>query len=259
MINSKLSKKSGSNKKINSNDSKKTKLKKSNKFILVDGTSSSGKSVMCKYFSTKNFACFGIDDYYDDKRINYNELFKKIKNNYGAADKLYEYDVEYMVNDAIAANKNVVFDHISQTQIISYMKTKKLYSQLYIINLFANLDVLAHNLEKRRKEGDRRQIKTTYLQFADRYVKCSNNDIKRIEIINRGKFKNLLLKYFKYTFENKDELINFSNGLFKQMNINDDNDHYIKVRDGIKYDYILVTTNKSKDDIFNELSKLFNI
>ena len=160
-----------------------------------------------------------------------------------------------MVNDAIAANKNVVFDHISQTQIISYMKTKKLYSQLYIINLYANLDDLARNLEYRRKEGDRRQIKSTYQQFADRYVKCSNNDIKRIEIINRGKFKDLLLKYFKYTFENKNELINFSNGLFKQMNINDDNDHYIKVRDGIKYDYILVTTNKSKDEIFNELSK----
>lgn len=39
------------------------------------------------------------------------------------------------------------------------------------------------------------------------------------------------------------------------MNINDDNDHYIKVRDEIKYDYLLITTNKTKDEIFNELSK----
>jgi len=42
------------------------------------------------------------------------------------------------------------------------------------------------------------------------------------------------------------------------MNINDDDDHYIKVRDGTKYDYMLITTNKSKDEIFNELSKLFS-
>jgi len=254
MVNSKLTKKSKRVKSHN-NMTKKNTNNKTHKFILVDGTSSSGKSVICKYFSTQNFACFGIDDYYDDKRINYNELFKNIKNNYGAADKLYEADVEYMVNDGIAANKNVVFDHISQTQIISYMKTKKLYSQLYIINLYANLDDLSRNIISRRKAGDRRPPKAVFNQFADRYIKCSNNDIKRIEIINRGKFKDLLLKYFKYTFENKKELINFSNELFKQMNINDDNDHYIKVRDEIKYDYLLITTNKTKDEIFNELSK----
>jgi hypothetical protein len=236
---------------------KKTTHKKTNKFILVDGTSSSGKSFICNYFSTKNFGCIGIDDYFNDKRINYDNLFKKIKNNYGAADKLYETDVEYMINDAISLNKNVILDHISQTHIISYMKKKKIYSQLYIINLYTNLDDLAHNLESRRKKGDRRQIKTTYQQFADRYIKCSNNNIKKIEIINRKKFKNLLLKYFKYTFEDKDELINFSNELFKKMNINDDDDHYIKVRDEIKYDYLLISTNKSKDEKFNELSKLF--
>ena len=138
------------------------------------------------------------------------------------------------------------------------LKGVKLYSQLYIINLYANLDDLARNIISRRKAGDRRTPKAVYNQFADRYTKCSNNDIKKIEIVNRKKFKNLLLKYFKYTFENKNELINFSNDLFKQMNINDDDDHYIKVRDEIKYDYLLITTNKSKDEIFNELSKLFS-
>ena len=41
------------------------------------------------------------------------------------------------------------------------------------------------------------------------------------------------------------------------MNIDDDDDHYIRLRDEYKYDYLMITTNKSKDDIFNELSKLF--
>ena len=37
------------------------------------------------------------------------------------------------------------------------------------------------------------------------------------------------------------------------MEIDDDNDHYIKVRDNIRYDYLLNTTNKNKQQIFKEL------
>lgn len=33
---------------------------KNNKFILVDGTSSAGKSTICKYFSKKNFYVFKL-------------------------------------------------------------------------------------------------------------------------------------------------------------------------------------------------------
>lgn len=41
------------------------------------------------------------------------------------------------------------------------------------------------------------------------------------------------------------------------MNINDDRDHWIKLRPEYKYDYLLITTNKTKNDIFNELEKIF--
>lgn len=36
----------------------------------------------------------------------------------------------------------------------------------------------------------------------------------------------------------------------------DDNDHFIKLRKEYKYDYLLITTNKTKTDIFNELNKI---
>ena len=52
-----------------------------NKFILVDRTSSAGKSTICKYFSKKNFLCFQIDNYFNDKKINFDNLFKKLKIN----------------------------------------------------------------------------------------------------------------------------------------------------------------------------------
>ena len=38
--------------------------------------------------------------------------------------------------------------------------------------------------------------------------------------------------------------------------ISTDNDHYVKLRDEYKYDYLLITTNKTKIDIFNELNKI---
>ena len=94
-----------------------------------------------------------------------------------------------------------------------------------------------------------------YQDVLPYFKKSENNDLQKIEVINRKDFYKILLKYFKYEFKSEEKLIKFSNDIFSNMNIMDDNDHYIKVRDEIKYDYILVTTNKSKDEIFNELSK----
>ena len=228
---------------------------KNNKFILVDGTSSAGKSTICKYFSKKNFLCFQIDNYFNDKRIKIDNIFKKIKNKYGETDKIYDYEpVKYMVNDAVKTNKNILFDHFSQKEIIYYMNKIK-YDNLYIIIIFTNLNNLARNLEIRRKNGDKREL-FAFTQFSERYIKCKNNDLQKIEIINRKDFLKILLKYFKYQFKNEEELIKFSNDIFSNMNIMDDNDHFIKLRNEFKYDYLLITTNKTKTDIFNELNKI---
>ena len=105
---------------------------KNNKFILVDGTSSSGKSTICKYFSKRNFLCFQIDNYFNDKRIKFDNIFKKIKNKYGETDKIYDYEpVKYMVNDAVKTNKNILFDHVSQKEIINYMNILKIILIIY--------------------------------------------------------------------------------------------------------------------------------
>jgi hypothetical protein len=171
-------------------------------------------------------------------------------------DKIYLYEpTKYMVYDAINTKKNVLFDHVMQKEIIDIMKKKKLFKNLYIINVFANINDLARNIESRRKDGDRRGV-FVFNQFSDRYIKCKNNDVKKIETVNREKFKHLLLKNFKYEFKNEDDLIDFSNDIFKKMNILDDKDHFIKLRDEYICDYLLITTNKTKDDIFDELKNL---
>jgi len=235
----------------------------SKNYILLDGTSSSGKSTICEYFSTKNFTCIQIDNYIiNNYNRNLNNLMKTIKNNYGELNKISDnvfanLDKD-MVNDGIKihnkTHKNILFDHVEPKGIIHNMKLHKLYDKLYIIIIFTNLDDLARNMVSRTKKGDSRGL-IVFEQFSNRYIKCNNNDNKKIEIINRSNFKKILLHFFKYYFNNVDELNTFSNDIFNKMNIRDDKDHYIKLRDEFIYDYLLVTTNKTKEDIFNELDE----
>lgn len=51
-------------------------------------------------------------------------------------------------------------------------------------------------------------------------------------------------------------LISFANDMFKKMNIDDDLEYWIKLRDEYKCDYLLNTNEKSKGDIYEELDEL---
>lgn len=226
------------------------------KFILLDGTSSSGKSTICIFFKSKNFSCFQHDKYIDYCNKKWLKTLKNLKNEYN-----YNININFnsicdktLIDECLKNKSNVLIDDVEQFGYIKILKEKKLINNLYIINVFANLKTLSRNLELRRKEGDPRGI-FAFSQFADRYIKTDEDNPKKIEKINRNNFKNLLLKYFKYEFQNKKQLIDFSNNIFKKMEIDDDNDHYIRVRDNIKYDYLLNTTNKTKKEIFKELQE----
>ena len=224
----------------------------SKKYILVDGTSSAGKTTICEYYSKKKFGCYQIDNYWNT--VNYENEMKKIKNNYGALNMKKKVE-KNMMDDIIASKKNALIDHVEQDGVKDYMKKIKLFNKLFIIVVFTNLEGLARNIESRRKEGDPRGV-FVFKQFSKRYIKTNDKDKERIETVNRADFKKLLQKYFKYAFENKDELLAFADNVFKNMNINDDKDHYVKLRDNFEYDYLLITTNKTKKEIFDELDEI---
>ena len=101
-------------------------------------------------------------------------------------------------------------------------------NHIYPAEEFTNLNNLARNLEIRRKKGDRRGV-FAFKQFSERYIECKKNDLQKIEIINRRDFYKILVKYFKYEFKNKEDLIKFSNDIFSNMDIKDDNIEIIKV------------------------------
>jgi adenylate kinase family enzyme len=227
------------------------------KFILIDGTSSSGKSTICKHYYKKGFIWFAIDDYFLDERVKFFNLFKKIENKYGETNKIYDYEtVKYMVDDSINIKSNIIFDHVFQSGIIKRMKEKNLSDNLYIINVYTNLKNLSLNIESRRKKGDTRSPINVFKQFSERYIACNNNDKNKIELVNRIEFKKILLNNFKYEFINEDDLIKFTNYIFFLMNINDDDDHYVKLRKEYKCDYLLNTTNKSIKQIYEELDNV---
>lgn len=223
------------------------------KMVLVDGTSSSGKTTICKYFTKLNFKCFQIDDYWNDPRINFNELFKNIPNKYDEAEKIYtKIPVKYMIEDALELGQNFLLDNVEQKEIINYFNEKNIGNKLFIIIVYTNLIDMARNLESRRKEGDMRGI-FAFNQFAKRYVKTSKTDTDKIEQINKKNFTRVLINHFKYEFENKKKLEEFANDLFQKMNIDNDDDNWIKLRPEFTFDYLLITTGKTKEEIFKEL------
>jgi dephospho-CoA kinase len=82
-------------------------------FILVTGNSSSGKSLIVNNLCNHNFLCFALDSYMSVE--SFDKLFKNIKNNYGESRKYFTIEsVKKMVDQAIASNKNVIFDTVEQ-------------------------------------------------------------------------------------------------------------------------------------------------
>jgi len=86
----------------------------------------------------------------------------------------------------------------------------------------------------------------------------NDNDINKIDRINRQEFKQLLKENLKFEFESEDKLNIFVINMFNNMNINDDDFHWIKLKENYECDYLLNATDKTKDVINTELNKLFN-
>jgi dephospho-CoA kinase len=229
-------------------------------FIFVDGTSSAGKTTICTYFNAKGYKCLVGDDYSKKTYEKITEYKKTISNDYMPKNKMRSiYDISrtnLIIDDAIQAG-NAMIDWVDQKTFVQLFEERGLAEQLYIIVVYTSLQNLARNLESRRKEGDPRGV-FAFEQFAKRYVKAEENDNKIIDTVNRAQFKQILLDNFKYEFENENELNIFCNKIFGEMGISDDENHSIKLRPELHVDYLLNTHDKTKEDIYGELDKIFS-
>lgn len=230
----------------------------SSKIFLLDGTSSSGKSTICKNFEKFGISCLIGDDYFSgkyfrDSEKKYEDFIKDLPNEYfGKATETFRNIVaNRMIDDALKLEKSII-DYVIPEPFIKVINSRGLNDSFKIILLYTGIPDLVRNIESRRKKGDPRG-KFVFKQFAKRYIRTDDSGI---DVINRIEFRKLLISNLKYEFKNKEELFDFSNEVFEMMNINDDLDHNITVKDDYKYDYLVSTLGKSKDEIFEEIEKI---
>jgi len=226
------------------------------KYILLDGTSSAGKSSICDDYNKKGYVCLKGDNVYNNKefwKLKSNE-YNKLPNEYmdEEQNKIFylNTDGNFMLKEAIK-NEKAIIDWISCESIIESFNQNKI--KLFTILVYTGIPFLARNMIARKKDDYRRKF--VFKQYANRYTK-SNDASKTIDSVNREKFKEILLANFKMEFKDEKELIDFCNDIFQKMNITDDNDHGIMIKENIKYDYLLITNDKSKEDIIMELDKI---
>ena len=226
--------------------------------ILLDGTSSSGKTTIAKYFEEIGYKHISNDEYGKHPFL---QVMGSLPNQFiSVTDKnklIHDAVYDFMFTESKKYDK-VIFDDISQ-DITDYFNRDK----IFVIIVYASLDDLIRNIISRRSISYRGL--TVFNQFTKRYIKTDNEE-KSIDMINRKDFIKSLQK-MKYEFESGEKLIEFANMIFNKMEINDDNDHYIKLRDNrqddflgtthnYQYDYILKTSDKTPEMIYKELIKI---
>lgn len=215
--------------------------------ILLDGTSSSGKTSICFFYDKLGFKRIPLDDYPHSLRQKL--VYEELPNEYFGPNKILQ-ATKLKARELMALEttkySNVVIDDVEQ-YILKYIPRNK----VYVVIVYTSLEDLVRNILNRKNTDPRSTF--VFDQFAEKYVKLeSEND--SIDILNRQKFI-LALKKISYEFENEQELNAFAEKIFSFMNIEDDVDHYIGLRSGIEYDQIINTTSKSPIEIFTEIEK----
>jgi len=216
--------------------------------VLLDGTSSAGKTTVSKVFENMGYHAISIDDFSFEhmKKL----VYKDLPNEYLGQEKIQKLITnqarKLMVEESKKYSK-VVFDNINQ-HLLDIIDRDK----IFIIIVYASPEDLVRNIVSRQTSEPRGIF--VFGQFAKKYIRTdSKNDA--IDVVNR---KDLIeaLKNIKYEFSSETELVEFATNIFSAMDINDDADYFIKLRDNLVYDYILNTKNKDIETISREIIDL---
>ena len=218
--------------------------------ILLDGTSSSGKTSIGKFYEKDGYKLIAVDDFPFEmvQKLVYEELSDEYIGPEKIQKLISKKHRELMITESKKYDK-IIFDDINQ-HILNQCERKN----IYIVIVYASLDRLVKNILS-RKTTDPRGI-FVFTQYAKRYIKTDSSK-DGLDIINRIEFIEQLKK-IKYEFESENALVEFAKIIFSRMEIDDDNDHYIKLRDTFQFDYILNTKDKTPIELYQELKEKTN-
>ena len=216
--------------------------------ILFDGTSSAGKTTLCKLLNKYEYTCIDTDDCY---RIASMKYYENIENKFYTRDERKHITEQYFLNILFEKgfyNKKTVYDFAPQDKLSDmYLKHGK---KIFIVFIYAPLNKIIDNIHSRRIIEPRGL--SVFDQFCTKY-KYTTDLEKSIDVVNKSVFIDKLLSKLQYLFTSRDELNKFADRIFESIGIYDDNIYNIKVRDELKYDYLLNTHNKQPDELVKEL------
>lgn len=215
--------------------------------IILEGTSSSGKSSIVKLFPN-NYTKIAMDDL----EYNREEMFKKLKNRYyktEETDKIFVDIMDKRLSSKVKNKKKFIIDTVNMNGYPTIQKY--LPKDTLKVLLYTNLKDLVRNIDK-RKTYDSRGL-YVFNQFTNYFEKTDKIEYAIDKIKLPDFIKNL--KNIKYFFESEKDLKEYAKSTFEKMNIKDNKVHYIKPRyDG--FDIILRSTDKTSKELKNLLINL---
>ena len=222
-------------KKINNQSGGKKSLDK----ILLDGTSSSGKTTISKIFIDNGYSHIAFDDFHKNGII---ETSKSLPNDYlteADKNKIFLHNVGKLMYNFSLKHDKVIFDDISQTLL-------DFDPEIFVVVIHAPLKDLVRNIIRRKMYDPRGKF--VFKQYSEKYIRTDGSE-DSIAVVNKTTFIKLLKK-IKWEFQSEDELLEFADKIFVAMDIHNKTDNYIKLRNGIKYDLLIDSRGKTPEEIY---------
>ena len=220
--------------------------------IILNGTSSSGKTSIVKLLPN-NVKQISLDGFWD--KINKYDIKPPqslYENKYYTENQKEDIFTNYLwkyYKSEIKNSNNFIIDLVETKNPLSlnnYLSINNIKNVL----LYTNLNSLIRNIDIRRNYEPRGLF--VFDQFTEIYTYTDNVN-EAIDIVCLKDFIKDL-KYIKYFFSNETELIEFAKKIFKNLNIKRlqiNKNYYIKPI--FKYDVVLNSTNKTPNELVNEL------
>ena len=224
------------------------------KLILLNGTSSAGKTTLANEIVKTFYDSYEIRSYDDYIR----EYIKtnKIPNGSNLTDSQYNQFTKSMYADlkkTVLSGKNIILDAVEfDLRYNQYCKTLNC-EKIYKVIVYCPLDKINERIEKRNKSPDikeHRPILLAYYQFLDIYkLSRSKNDLI-VDKISSDRLKKALTKA-KSLAGNKNEAEQLYNRFVKTFRLNELNE--IRITTINNYDYSINTDLKPTELSVKEL------
>lgn len=220
------------------------------KIVILQGVSSSGKTSIGNLFRDIGYDYIDSDNYIDKAIF---DIYKNIKNEYINDNKIELQTKERLSYYIMQAINNTLNNKII---IVAGSTFKRNFNLPSIkILLYTSPNDLIRNVYNRNTKSpnkdDYRAIHGVFKNYTNKYI--STEKEVALDVVNRQDFINKLKNTVKFLFRSEKDLIKFGYDVFKNLNIYDNNNHYIKLRNIYKYDYICKTQNKTLKEIFSEI------